>query len=69
VKLEPLDTEALLEIGLALAGALLVVGVGTLAFGRTKGAAHHGRRRAEGPPTPGHVPPSRHQNIVANPPR
>ncbi|HZS03095.1 MAG TPA: hypothetical protein VFE37_30570 [Chloroflexota bacterium] len=60
------DTEALLEMGLAAAGALLLGGLGVLVFGRTAGGARRGRRHAAAPPTRGSVPARRHDNVTAN---
>jgi hypothetical protein len=63
------DAETLLEIGLAVSGAVLLGGLGVLVFGSTAGRACHRRRHAAAPPAPGSVPAHRHQNIVANPAR
>jgi hypothetical protein len=63
------DTEAMLELGLAASGALLLGGLGVLLFGRSAGLARRGRRHAAAPPSRGSVPAHRHQNVAANPAR
>ncbi len=61
---QPLDRETLLEFGVGSFLFLLVVGVTYLLFGDTIGRILTGRRRREGPPRPGSVPPERHANIT-----
>jgi hypothetical protein len=63
------DTEALLEIGFAVSGALLLGGLGVLALGRAVEHAGRERRHRAAPPARGSVPAHRHHNVVANSPR
>lgn len=65
MKLDELDQELLLEIGVALLGAGLLGGAAMLAIGRASGDARRGRRHREGPPSPGSIPAERHQQTGA----
>jgi hypothetical protein len=63
------DHEALLEIGRAVSGVLLLGGLGVLALGRVAGDRRRARHHTAPPPPRGSVPAYRHQNFAANPAR
>ena len=69
VKIGGLDRETVLEIGLAMFAGLLLGGSAVLLFGRGVGGLRRVRGKAQGAPAAGSLPPQRHQNIAANPPR
>lgn len=58
-----MSMESLLEIGAALFGALLLGGLAVLCGSRVAGGIVRARRRMAPPPSPGEVPPSRHEGI------
>jgi hypothetical protein len=61
--------EHLLEIGLLGAGLLLAGAIAVLGFGSLFEEAGRRRRHARDAPAAGTVPPERHQNIAVAPPR
>lgn len=63
------EPEAVVEIALALFGALILAGLGVLICARAGGAVATGRGHAEAPPAAGSVPAAAHQNIGASSPR
>ncbi len=63
MKVRRMSTVALLEIGAALFGSLLLAALLVLIGGRIAGGCAHARLRKEAPPPPGEVPPSRHEGI------
>lgn len=63
MKVRRMSTVALLEIGAALFGSLLLAALMVLIGGRIAGGVARARRRKEPAPPPGQVPPSRHAGI------
>ncbi len=55
------DRETIIEIGFAVFAALLLAALGVLLGGRSAGGASHSRGNDAPPPTPGAIPPERHQ--------
>ena len=63
------EPERLLEAGLLGAGLLLAGAIAVLGFGSLFEAAGRRRRHARDAPAAGSIPPERHQNIAVLPPR
>ncbi len=61
------DQESLLEIGLLLLGAGILTGIAALLYGRARGSARHGERKAgtvrRNPAAAGTMSGDRHRNI------
>jgi hypothetical protein len=65
--LDRLDQETLLEVGFVVVAAGFVAGLGLLVAGRLAGNTERARRHAEAAPTPGSIPPERHQQLASSP--